>query len=123
MENIVINYIILYVTGLISKSKIKQNKLLLGALIVNIYLKDEQKVNKTLKITINNLEDALDLANSRVENRDNLIKDLQEEAAILLNNSMEDRSKIVDLENNVEFLFNNLSKQKKELVSDYHSQN
>ena len=97
--------------------------LLLGALIVNIYLKDEQKVNKTLKITINNLEDALDLANSRVENRDNLIKDLQEEAAILLNNSMEDRSKIVDLENNVEFLFNNLSKQKKELVSDYHSQN
>ena len=37
LENIVINYIILYVTGLISKSKIKQNKLLLGALIGAIY--------------------------------------------------------------------------------------
>ena len=37
LENIVINYIILYVTGLISKSKIKQNRLLLGALIGAIY--------------------------------------------------------------------------------------
>ena len=37
LENIVINYIILYVTGLISKSKIKQRKLLLGALTGAFY--------------------------------------------------------------------------------------
>jgi len=37
LENIVINYIILYVTGLISKSKIKQKKILLGAAIGAIY--------------------------------------------------------------------------------------
>ena len=37
LENIVINYIILYVTGLISKSKIKQKKILLGASIGAIY--------------------------------------------------------------------------------------
>lgn len=37
LENIVINYIILYVTGSISKSKIKQKKILLGALIGAIY--------------------------------------------------------------------------------------
>ena len=37
LENIVINYIILYVTGLISKSKIKQKNILLGASIGAIY--------------------------------------------------------------------------------------
>ncbi len=37
LENIVINYIILYVTGLISKSIINQKKILLGATIGAIY--------------------------------------------------------------------------------------
>ena len=37
LENIVINYIILYVTGIISKSKIIQIKLILGSLIGAIY--------------------------------------------------------------------------------------
>ena len=37
LENIVINYIILYVTGLISKSIIKQKKILLGAAIGAAY--------------------------------------------------------------------------------------
>ena len=37
LENIVINYIILYVTGIISKVQIKQNRLFLGALIGAIY--------------------------------------------------------------------------------------
>jgi len=48
--------------------------------------------------TINNLEENLDNANSRFENRDNLINDLQEENVILLENSSELRSKIEDLE-------------------------
>ena len=37
LENIVINYIMLYVTGIISKAQIKQKKLFLGALIGAIY--------------------------------------------------------------------------------------
>lgn len=35
---------------------------------------------------------------------------------ILLNNATELREKIVDLENNIEFLYNNLTPKKKELV-------
>ena len=37
LENIVINYIMLYVTGIISKAQIKQKRLFLGALIGAIY--------------------------------------------------------------------------------------
>ena len=37
LENIVINYIILYVTGIISKAQIKQKRLIAGALIGAIY--------------------------------------------------------------------------------------
>ena len=33
LENIIINYIILYVTGIISKVKIKQKRILFGAII------------------------------------------------------------------------------------------
>lgn len=35
---------------------------------------------------------------------------------ILLNNAIENRAKIIDLENNIEFLYNNLTAKKKELV-------
>lgn len=89
---------------------------LLGALLVNMYLEDEKNVNELLKRTINNLEDALDSANLRVENRDKLIKDLQEENVILLNNASENRSKIIDLENTVEFLIPKLPKKIRELA-------
>ena len=37
LENIVINYIMLYVTGIISKAQIKQKRIFLGALIGAIY--------------------------------------------------------------------------------------
>ena len=37
LENIVINYIILYVTGMISKAQIKQKRLIAGALIGAFY--------------------------------------------------------------------------------------
>lgn len=89
---------------------------LLGALVVNQYLKESEYTNMLLKKTINNLEDDIDLANFRVEQRDRLIKDYQEENVILLNNSAELRSKVTDLENNVEFLANNLSENNKELA-------
>ena len=89
---------------------------LLGALVVNLYLKEAENTNMLLKKTINNLEDDIDSANFRVEQRDRLIKDYQEENVILLNNSAELRSKIIDLENNVEFLANKLSENNKELA-------
>ena len=96
---------------------------LLGALVINLYLKDAEETNELLKKTINNLEDDIDLANSKIENRDNLLKDYQEEHEILLNNASELRTKIVDLENNIELLVNNLSDKNKELISDSESEN
>ena len=96
---------------------------LLGALVINLYLKDAEETNELLKKTINNLEDDIDLANSKIENRDRIINDYQEENVILLNNSAELRAKITDLENNIELLVNNLSDENKELISDYQSQN
>lgn len=47
----------------------------------------------------------------------------EEQAEILLDNASEYRTKIVDLENNIELLVNNLSDKNKELISDFQSQN
>ena len=96
---------------------------LLGALVINLYLKDAEETNELLKKTINNLEDDMDLANSKIENKDRILNDYQDENVILLNNSAELRAKITDLENNIELLVNNLSDENKELISDYQSQN
>ena len=91
---------------------------LLGALVINLYLKDAEETNELLKKTINNLEDDIDLANSKIENRDRILNDYQEENVILLNNSAELRAKITDLENNIEILVNNTTDEKlKELVN------
>ena len=82
-----------------------------------MFLKESEQTNERLKKTINNLEDDIDLANSKIENRDNLLKDYQEEHEILLNNASELRAKIKDLENNIEILVNNTTDEKlKELV-------
>ena len=90
---------------------------LLGALVINLYLKDAEETNELLKKTINNLEDDIYLANSKIENRDRILNDYQEENVILLNNSAELRTKIKDLENNIEILVNNTTDEKlKELV-------
>lgn len=96
---------------------------LLGALVVNQYLKESEYTNMLLKKTINNLEDDIDLANLKIENRDRILNDYQEEHVILINNSAELRAKITDLENNIELLVNNLSDKNKELISDFQSQN
>ena len=75
------------------------------------------KLIKTLKTTISNLERELDEKKS-------VIKTYQEEHEILLNNSAEYRQKIIDLENNIELLVNNSKNKKiKELVSDDQSLN
>lgn len=86
--------------------------LVIGALLMNLAVEEERYNNSVLKKTINFLEESLNNANFRVEQRNNLIKDLKEEQETLLNNSAELRSKKVDLENNIEFMLNN----KKELA-------
>lgn len=78
--------------------------LVLGALLMNLAVEEEKNTNQLLKNTINNLEDDLDLANYKIENKENLIKDYQEEHEILLNNASELRAKIAKLEHKKELV-------------------
>lgn len=94
-----------------------------GALLMNLAVEDKQKTNGNLKRTISNLEEDLDRANFKIECRDEKINDYQKEHEILLENAVELRAKIKDLENNIELLTNNLSEQNKELILDFDSQN
>lgn len=64
---------------------------------------------KTLKNTINELEKDL-------ENQKYINKVHEHNEVILLNNLAEARSKIKNLENNLEFVTNNLSAQKKKKI-------
>ena len=82
-----------------------------------------KKLIETLKNTINNLEKEISDLKLKVEQRDLMLKDYQEEREILLNDSAELRAKIVDLENNIELLTNNLLEENKALVSDCQSNN
>lgn len=88
----------------------------LGGIVIYLDVEKERNVNQTLKKTINNLETDLDNAIA-------LNKMYQEEHEILITNAMEQRARNKDLENNIELLANNIPEIKKELVSDYHSQN
>ena len=60
---------------------------LLGALVINLYLKDAEKTNESLKKTINNLEDDIDLANFKIKNRDRIIEELQSKNKELISDS------------------------------------
>lgn len=64
---------------------------------------------KTLKNVINNLEDENANLRLKIKQRDSMIK-------TLLSSSEENKAKVMDLENNIEFLVNNLTPKKKELV-------
>ena len=65
---------------------------------------------KTLKNTINELEKDL-------ENQKYMNKVHEHNEVILLNNLAESRAKIKNLENNLEFVTNNLSPAKKKLLN------
>ena len=93
--------------------------LVAGALLMNLAVEEENRINEILKKVINNLEEDLKNANIKVENRDYLIKDLKKEEETLLKNAEELRSKIVDLENNLNLVTNSL----KELAYDWQSRN
>lgn len=59
--------------------------LVLGALLMNLALEEEQDKNKKLNNKIDILEEELDRANFKIENRDNLISYLKEKIEKLKN--------------------------------------
>jgi hypothetical protein len=78
---------------------------------------------KELEEKIDFLQRLVDSKNSIEKSQENLIAEQKEKIRILTNNEVillknaeELRSKNRDLENNIEFLYNNLSAQKKKLV-------
>ena len=74
---------------------------------MNIRLKF--RLRKTLLKVINSLEEE----NKQLKNK---MKQKEHDNLILLDNSIELRRKIKDLENNIEFLVNNLSSSKKKKI-------
>ena len=64
---------------------------------------------KELQSLVNSSRKSLKDAEEKITERNKLIKHLLEEKEEL-------KARNTDLENNIEFLFNNLSKQKRELV-------
>lgn len=96
---------------------------LFGALLVVLFNENAERANELLKDTINNLEEDIDLLNSKIKNRDKMIEKQQKDNAILLDNAAELRAKMEDLRNNIELLTNNLTDENKELISDSESEN
>lgn len=82
-------------------------------------LKDEldmtDKVNESLKTTINSLEDENRNLKISIKERDKMLEQELEKRVKL-------ESKITDLENNAEFLFNNLSIAKQKRIKNELSQ-
>ena len=70
---------------------------------------EKMKIRNHLYEVINQLEEE----NSRLKDK---IKEQEHNNIILIDNEMELRSKIKDLENNIEFLSNNLSPKKKKEI-------
>ena len=96
---------------------------LFGALLVVLFNENAERANELLKSTINNLEEDIEMLNSKIKNRDRMIEKQQKDNAISLNNAAELRAKIEDLKNNIELLTNNLTDENKELIPDYQSEN
>lgn len=67
--------------------------------------KEEKRINKTLRRTINELEEE----NRKLKEQNRL---LNHDCTVVLENEVKNRGKIKDLENNIEFLVNNLPKSK-----------
>ena len=74
-------------------------------------------INFILTKKIKSNYEQINKANEKDMDRQAFLIDMyRNEQVTLLNNAQELRNKITDLENNVEFLFNNLSAQKKKLI-------
>ena len=90
---------------------------------MNIAVEEERNAKEVLSEIIDDLNEDINRANFKIECRDEKIKNYQEEHEILLENASEARAKILDLENNLELVTNNLSKENKELIPDFDCQN
>ena len=97
--------------------------LIFGVLLMNIAVEEERNAKEVLSEIIDDLNEDINRANFKIECRDEKIKNYQEEHEILLENASEARAKILDLENNLELVTNNLSKENKELIPDFDCQN
>lgn len=95
--------------------------LTLGLLLIMIATEENEKINNKLNETINNLQEELKNANSKIEYRDNFVKEYQEEHEILLENASELKAKIEDLENNLELITNNLSEENINIIKELSS--
>lgn len=78
---------------------------------------------KRLEAEAKGLRNTIEFKNERIAMKENYIEKQKEEIRILkhnelilLENAEESRAKIRDLENNIEFLVNNLSPQKRKLI-------
>lgn len=76
----------------------------------------KKKLINTLKSTINDLEDEKLRLKEEIRKEKEKSKLYQHDLLISLQNAEENRKKIVDLENNIEFLVNNLSPAKRKLI-------
>lgn len=76
----------------------------------------KKKLINTLKSTINDLEDKKLKLKEEIRKEKEKDRLYQHDLVILLQNAEENRKKIVDLENNIEFLVNNLSPAKRKLI-------
>lgn len=73
----------------------------------------KKKLIEVLKNTINNLEDDLKKQKEELRKEKDKNEIYQKDLIIVLENSAEQRQKIIDLENNIEFLTFNLSATKR----------
>lgn len=76
----------------------------------------KKKLINTLKSTINDLEDEKLKLKEEIKKEKEKNRIYQHDLVILLQNAEENRKKIIDLENNIEFLVNNLSPAKRKLI-------
>lgn len=76
-----------------------------------------KKLINTLKNVINNLEDDKNNLKEKLTKEKEKNEMYQKDLVIVLQNSEEYRKRIQDLENNIEFLVNNLSPSKKKLLN------
>lgn len=83
----------------------------------------ERKENKELKARVENLlsevrrkNEQLAFKDYELNNKESEIEILKHNELVLLERNEEIRAKNKDLENNIEFLFSNLSPQKKKLI-------
>jgi len=95
----------------------------LGVLLINLAVEEERMKNEELMNKFYDLNGNIDRIDYIIKCKDEKIEDLQKEQVTLLENASELRTKIVDLENNLELVTNSLSDEIKELISDDQSEN